>query len=206
MLRDFKQLPVELPRLNILKRMGYNRHLSIVPPAHAARLDRLIDDAFVLCQPMGRLLILPVTGRSEEELILGETMVLRSASLAKLLLESNEAVLMAVTVGAEVVRETTALVNAGAGADALVYDAVASEVTDAGLDWLQTMLARELPRRGLRQTKHRFSPGYGDLGLEAQAEIFRLLRLDELGLNLNEHYIMHPEKSVTAIVGLEPGT
>lgn len=52
-------------------------------------------------------------------------------------------------------------------------------------------------------TKPRFSPGYGDLPLEFQKEIFKVLDCPrKIGLTLNESLLMSPSKSVTAIVGI----
>ena len=50
----------------------------------------------------------------------------------------------------------------------------------------------------------RFSPGYGDLPLEFQKEIFRALDCPrKIGLSLNESMLMSPSKSVTAIIGVK---
>lgn len=50
----------------------------------------------------------------------------------------------------------------------------------------------------------RFSPGYGDLPLTFQREIFRVLDCPRrIGLTLNESLLMSPSKSVTALIGIE---
>ena len=50
----------------------------------------------------------------------------------------------------------------------------------------------------------RFSPGYGDLPLDFQREIFRSLDCPRcIGLTLNESLLMSPTKSVTALIGIE---
>lgn len=50
----------------------------------------------------------------------------------------------------------------------------------------------------------RFSPGYGDLPLDFQREIFRLLDCPRrIGLSLRESLLMSPTKSVTALIGIE---
>lgn len=50
----------------------------------------------------------------------------------------------------------------------------------------------------------RFSPGYGDLSLAVQREIFRVLEPEKrIGLCLSESCVMTPSKSVTAFVGVE---
>ena len=49
----------------------------------------------------------------------------------------------------------------------------------------------------------RFSPGYGDWPLTAQADVFRCLDLPRrIGLTLNGSFVMSPSKSVTAVVGI----
>ncbi len=49
----------------------------------------------------------------------------------------------------------------------------------------------------------RFSPGYGDLALSFQQDIFSLLDCSrKIGLTLNKNLLMSPTKSVTAIVGI----
>ena len=50
--------------------------------------------------------------------------------------------------------------------------------------------------------KPRFSPGYGDLSLEVQKEIFSLLDCPrKIGVSLGDSLLMTPSKSVTAIIG-----
>lgn len=49
----------------------------------------------------------------------------------------------------------------------------------------------------------RFSPGYGDLPLALQRDIFQVLNCQrKIGLTLNDSLLMSPSKSVTAIIGL----
>ncbi len=49
----------------------------------------------------------------------------------------------------------------------------------------------------------RFSPGYGDLPLELQTDIFKALNCtSKIGINLNSNLFMTPSKSVTAIIGI----
>ncbi|MGI6280122.1 MAG: vitamin B12 dependent-methionine synthase activation domain-containing protein [Acutalibacteraceae bacterium] len=51
--------------------------------------------------------------------------------------------------------------------------------------------------------KPRFSPGYGDLPLETQKDIFAVLECTKkIGISLNESLLMSPSKSVTAFAGI----
>ena len=52
-------------------------------------------------------------------------------------------------------------------------------------------------------TRPRFSPGYGDLPINMQKDIFAALDCPrKIGLSLNESLLMSPSKSVTAIIGV----
>lgn len=54
------------------------------------------------------------------------------------------------------------------------------------------------------KTKPRFSPGYGDLPIEMQRDIFFALECEKtVGITLNESFFMTPSKSVTAIIGIQ---
>ena len=51
--------------------------------------------------------------------------------------------------------------------------------------------------------KPRFSPGFGDLELTTQKDIFRILDCSKkIGLTLTDSLLMSPTKSVTAFVGI----
>ena len=50
----------------------------------------------------------------------------------------------------------------------------------------------------------RYSPGYGDLPLELQREIIRVLDCGRtIGITLTESLLMQPSKSVTAVIGMK---
>lgn len=54
--------------------------------------------------------------------------------------------------------------------------------------------------------KPRFSPGYGDLSLEVQKDIFSVLNCPKnIGVYLNDSLLMSPSKSVTAFAGIGGG-
>ena len=71
-----------------------------------------------------------------------------------------------------------------------------------GLKFEHDELAEAYATEGL-SLRPRFSPGYGDLPLEAQESVFKALDCHrKIGLALNDSLLMSPSKSVTAIVGL----
>ena len=84
----------------------------------------------------------------------------------------------------------------------LLFQAAGSERVEALCDLFCADMAREYGKKGFELTP-RFSPGYGDLPLSLQREVFAALMPERhLGVTLNESLLMSPSKSVTAIIGL----
>lgn len=120
-------------------------------------------------------------------------MELTSRTLAKHLNGCETAVVFAATVGVGIDR-LIAKYGHISPAGGLLLQAVGTERIEALCD----TFCAEFPG-----AKMRFSPGYGDLKLASQRDIFALLDCPkQIGLTLNDSLIMSPGKSVTAIVGL----
>lgn len=88
-----------------------------------------------------------------------------------------------------------------APAKALLLQAIGAERIEALCNAFSQKIRDAYAAEGLRTTS-RFSPGYGDLPLELQQDIFRTLNCSRIGLTLNDSLMMSPSKSVTAIIGI----
>ncbi|HET9529530.1 MAG TPA: methionine synthase [Blastocatellia bacterium] len=94
--------------------------------------------------------------------------------------------------------------------------ALALETAEAAAEWLHSRLRamwgfpdpESLTRQALFQARYRgkrYSFGYPACpDLESQAALFRLLRPEEIGVQLTEGYMMEPEASVSALVFHHP--
>lgn len=194
---DLNPIPLTLPERAILSRLGGNRHLTVIAPAEIARYRAWMLEALQAMRPRGRYAVCPIVRNDGEYLELAAGPVWRSAPLCALVGDAPLLWLGAVTLGGGV----TELVAAAREdmARAVVCDAAGSECADQGMEILQQQAARTLSRRGYVLGLRRFSPGYGNLTLTVQREMFALLDLPALGMALTEPCIMLPEKSVTAV-------
>ena len=123
----------------------------------------------------------------------------RSKNLAKNLSGCNSAVIFAATVGIEADRIISKYTRLSPS-KAMMLHAIGSERVEALCD----VFCEDIRLQYNSETKPRFSPGYGDLSLEYQKEIFSVLSPEKnIGLFLNDNLLMIPSKSVTAIVGLK---
>jgi hypothetical protein len=119
---------------------------------------------------------------------------LRSKKLAQNLQGCKQVVVFAATVGTGIDRLIGKYLRISP-AKAMMIDAIGTERIEALCD----AFCAEFPC-----VHPRFSPGYGDLKLAVQKDLFALLDCErKLGLCLNESLMMSPSKSVTAFLGVE---
>ena len=122
-----------------------------------------------------------------------------SVSLRRWMEGSESAALFAVTAGVEMER-LILRAKAVSPLHGLLMHAIGAERVEAACDELCSRIAARMPEYDLCP---RFSPGYGDLPLAIQQEIFRALDCQRLlGLTLTREMLMQPGKSVTGIIGL----
>ena len=124
----------------------------------------------------------------------------QSASLRRWIRGCGSIVLFAVTAGVEMDR-LIRRAQAVSPLHGMLMHAIGAERVEAGCDRLCETLAGEMPDRVFVP---RFSPGYGDLPMDMQRDVFLALDCQRLlGLTLTEEMLMVPGKSVTAIVGMK---
>ena len=136
-----------------------------------------------------------------DEIDLGFARV-RSHSLAICLEGCCEVIVFAATVGAQIDRFIEKY-SIASPSRAVMLQALGSERVEALCDAFCEEMAEFEDQRG-NVLRPRFSPGYGDLPLELQRDIFAFLTpTSKIGITLNENCFMLPEKSVTAIIGVK---
>jgi len=124
-----------------------------------------------------------------------------SAALARHLMGCESILVMGATIGISLDR---LILRWGrlSPARALMLQALGTERIESTCDAFCEKMEGDLSPRGLHLTP-RFSPGYGDLPLSLQRDLFSALAPEnKIGLTLNSSLIMSPSKSVTALMGL----
>lgn len=121
---------------------------------------------------------------------------LKSASLSKRLCGADRVFVFGATLGPGADR----LIRKGAlkgAATAAALDACGSALIETFCD----QVCAEMEKAAKVRLSDRFSPGYGDLPIEAQKEFFGLVDMKKAGIYLTDGMMMTPTKSVTAIAG-----
>lgn len=123
-----------------------------------------------------------------------------SRALAKNLAGCEKILLFLATIGLGIDRLITRYSRISP-AKALWFQAIGAERIESLCDLFCEERDQELLAEG-KKLRPRFSPGYGDLPLALQKEIFRVFEREKTGVFLNESLLMTPSKSVTAIAGI----
>lgn len=199
----FNNIPAVPKKEMILARLGYRKGITVLDSSYLSWLDKIIKKGSILCKPAGAYSRLKIISRNDELIKMENCVEFKAEGLLKLLQNSSEVVLMASTVGGTVVEAISDEVKNGDAAMGLILDSTASQTADSVLDWMMEFLNNTLKREGRKLTRHRYSPGFGDLPLSMQKTLFHVLGLETLGMELTEKYMLVPEKSVIAIAGVE---
>lgn len=193
----------ELPKIRtkeVWRYAGYPGIPGEEQSALLARLEEVERTLMPLLQYKVCYVRLPITQKEEKPILPFET---DSRDLEKCLTGCDQVLLFAATLGLEVDR----MIQRCRGGDmtrALLAQALGAERIEALCDTFCSELS-ELLQKESRESTPRFSPGYGDLSLTAQRDLFQLLDCTrKIGISLQDSCIMMPSKSVTAIVGIRP--
>jgi hypothetical protein len=171
-------------------------------PAQEEELAAVITEAFSIVHLKGAACMLGLVRVDQSGVQLEDGTNFTSSALARMLSGSEQVLLMGATAGKSIMEEISSATQSENLTRAVILDAVASEMTDSGLDWITDYLNQDLMRKARRLTKSRFSAGYGDFSLENQEAVYSLLRMDKIGVSITDRFILIPEKSVTAVAGI----
>ena len=188
----------QLPALDRTEALRYLRiRGGVVPPDLEGAFDRCESSLRSAARPRS---VWRLFDREPDGRLAGTDFLPAGESIRRHLSGCDQVILMAATLGSEaesLLRRTQKLDMS----DALILDALGSTAIEAVCDRLCDEIAEKVfPRR----LTSRFSPGYGDLPLEQQGELFAVLDVTRrIGVSLSASGLMLPQKSVTALIGVK---
>lgn len=198
----FEKILINPPREKIYQRLGFKKRTTELSPGQKKYTDVLINEASSIIRLQGMFLRLAIANNNGEIILLSEDLKFHSKKLSFFLRDCREVMLMGATAGHDIMNAIKEKTRRDDLEAAVVYDATASEMTDAALDWMTSYINQLLRREGKVLLPRRFSAGYGDFDLKNQKIIFEKLKMKNFGVKINPNFILSPEKSVTAISGI----
>ncbi|MBI3192983.1 MAG: hypothetical protein HYZ34_00790 [Ignavibacteriae bacterium] len=117
--------------------------------------------------------------------------------------ESTGLTIFAVTIGQSICSEIQRLFTTNDFALGSMLDSAASEGVEMTAQVVENLYKQEL-KVSSRLNSHsgvlRFSPGFCGWHISGQRTLFEALRPDEIGITLNESYLMQPLKSISGVI------
>jgi hypothetical protein len=198
----FEKIVIDPPRAKIYQRLGFKKRTTQIPVNQRKETDGFIDEAVSIISLQGSLLRTFINKNDGKKIFLAGNLIFDSKKLSSFLLNCEEAALMGATAGNTIMEAIKEKTNQDNLAAAVVYDATASEIVDAGLDWIMDYLNQQVRRERKTLLPRRFSAGYADFDLKNQKVIYQKLQMEKIGVTITSSFILLPEKSVTAISGI----
>ena len=107
----------------------------------------------------------------------------------------------ACTAGGEITDRSQKYMSAGDYLEGYVADLTGSLLVEAAMDLVQKRLTDKMGQSGLKVT-NRYSPGYCNWNVGEQHLLFSLFPENFCGITLSDSALMHPIKSVSAVIGI----
>jgi hypothetical protein len=202
-IRHFPVIPLPLPLERIFRRLGYRAGVTDVTPALRKEIERAAHDAHCILDVQGRGRIVRIVKTDGEKMEFEGGRVITSNKVSQFLIGIEQVLFLAATGGVKIMEAMKNETDHHHLDRAAVFDAVASEVVDDALGWMMEFFQNELRAGAQTVTSRRYSCGYGDFAVSNQQIFFDLLELEKIGLKLTASYLIVPEKSVTALAGIE---
>jgi hypothetical protein len=166
-------------------------------------LDAVVGELRKIARPRAVIRFFPIDiDQANTRITLGDTGIeLISQDLCHLLQVSRQCGILAGTLG-PVVDQRIKYYGVSDLTKSVLLDAAASAYTELYCDQVQALEGAEVLQPGQKFT-FRFAPGYGDLGLDIQPQICRLLdTAKRIGLSVSDFNTLYPRKSITGIFGI----
>ncbi len=194
-------LSVSIDRRKVLKRLGYGSGSPPLSPPMEKILDEEIENASLKIDSRGMYLNLPLNSISGENVKMCDSAIsFKSSYLSRHLMGCFRVTLFACTIGSGLEERIRWYFSKKEGTKGFILDGIGSVAVEGLAEKINLAITEKAEEEGY-STVSRFSPGYGDWRLSDQKIIFGLLRPEQIGIDLNERYLMIPEKSITAVVG-----
>ena len=148
-------------------------------------------------------IIKKITVNEFDNIFEGEKKNEDQAPLENIYPRSDNLALFALTIGSEIVDTINDLFNKKDFAPGAMLDSVASMAADKSVEVLESYLYNNLSERNLTKNGSivlGYSPGYCGWDLSGQKKLFGYLNPGEIGITLNDSYLMSPLKSVSGVL------
>lgn len=191
---------IAIEKQKVLNQIGYDDEVE-----PSIRIDSIVDDYIENYQdfiaPSYSYSFADIEWVRGNHVSLGNSIILKSKVLARLLSRCEMVAVFALTIGNYLEDMVAYLVEERLVLQATILDAIGSGTAEKLAGDVEDKI-KQMAYAGNMVTSRRFSPGYCDWKVDQQKMVFRALNGDTGGIQLTESLLMTPRKSVSGIVGI----
>ncbi len=186
----------------VLKTQGIPS-LSIRPPSgRVTSLYYSAEELFLkLAAPIA--ILSEITTPQFAKIYKGNNLNENDSVLEKIFPKASYLALFAFTLGAEICLKIEAELHSHNFALGYMLDAISSYCTDKASEVAEEIFLEHLAAKGEGDDSMRallYSPGYCGWHISGQQKLFEYLQPEEIGIHLNESFMMAPLKSITGVL------
>ncbi len=197
-----EDLALQLDHKALLGLLGYRRGRTVLNESAQGLLESCLAEAEPLLHPRGLYRARRIERLDEGRFqVLGSSIRLEGRAMERLLGDAFGLVFLAVTIGPDLEERIARHQAEGRAERAVILDVIGSEAAEAAAVSLNSLVATAA-RQGKWALTRRFSPGYADLSLDLQAALDEELGLSDIGVTVTDRFMLLPQKSITALIGL----
>lgn len=175
-----------------------NMDIEAMPAKFKTAFDRTKEAAYGNFTMKGIYESFEIDRVEDERILLKNGVLLESRLMADIFRQAFELVLIVVSLnGYEALDEAEENMLLK-----LFLDSWGTAFIECGNKWAEQYIAKDLEDQGFYCT-HSFSPGQNDIPMDMQALLFQILKPEEIGVTLNDRFMMHPKKSVSGVFGIQ---
>jgi hypothetical protein len=187
----------------VYSRMGFKPGRAEIPATMKPLVDEVVTLGRSLLQPRAVWDFQPLEVHPPNRLIVNGAFTIESEKVFRWMSGSVGLALAAVTLGPALDEKVAELSTSNDLTRAFLLNAYGAEAAEALMSRLNRVISDWAKEKNQETTK-RYSPGYGDWHISAQKELLKHLEAEKIGIQLTEQFMMIPEKSVSAIIGIKP--
>lgn len=192
-----------IDKKKLLIRLGHVESKQKLTKSFNELIRAAADLAHILINPRQIVNISNIGEISESSVELENGFVIKSGKVARLLDGCTRLLSFVVTIGPKLEQKRDYFIVTKEPTQAMLLDACGAVAVEGIAEALNTSAEKDFLKKGYSATK-RYSPGYGDWQISAQKDFLDFLDAPQIGVKLSESFIMSPEKTISALIGLKP--
>jgi len=183
--------------------MGFKPAAASIPESMLSMVDEAIRKGRELASPKGCYEFFTLNSIAPDRVEVVGQFSIKSSKVFDWMAGCDGLYITAVTLGSELDRTVAEMMASAEVTLGYLVNAYGAEAAEAAMVEMNRMISNEANEKGLATTK-RYSPGYGDWDISDQKEVLKAVDADQIGISLTDNFLMIPEKSVSAIIGVKP--